>query len=103
MTSTVSKLEPIIPITPEQRQLLLLKFSWDIESLKNSLQEYANTNSFLIENGVCPKNNVSVIKSSECEICCSPGKLLGLRCQHMACFNCWTKYLAAKIEMVSAF
>ncbi|CAL2034164.1 unnamed protein product [Caenorhabditis brenneri] len=98
MNSAISDLEPLLPITSEQRQLLLLKFNWDIESLKNSLQEYANTNSFMIENGVCPKNTVSVVKKSECEVCCASKRLLGLRCRHMACFNCWGKYLAAKIR-----
>ncbi|EGT37490.1 hypothetical protein CAEBREN_17795 [Caenorhabditis brenneri] len=98
ISSAVSKLEPILPITPEQRQLLLLKFNWDIESLKNSIQEYTDMNSFLLENGVCPDNTVSVLKKSECEVCCSELTVLGLRCRHMACLNCWSKYLAAKIS-----
>ncbi|EGT37530.1 hypothetical protein CAEBREN_02789 [Caenorhabditis brenneri] len=107
ISSAVSKLEPILPITPEQRQLLLLKFNWDIESLKNSIQEYADTNTFLIENDVCPENTVSVLKKSECDVCCSKLMVLGLRCQHMACLNCWSKYLTAKIKnkqcMLSCF
>ncbi|CAL2034162.1 unnamed protein product [Caenorhabditis brenneri] len=107
ISSAVSKLEPILPITPEQRQLLFLKFNWDIESLKNSIQEYADTNTFLIENDVCPENTVSVLKKSECEICCSKLMVLGLRCRHMACLNCWSKYLTAKIKnkqcMLSCF
>ncbi|EGT37395.1 hypothetical protein CAEBREN_08953 [Caenorhabditis brenneri] len=98
MNSAVSELEPLLPITPEQRQLLLLKFNWDIETLRNSFQEYADMNSFLIENGVCPENTVSVIKTSECEICCAAENLLGLRCQHLACLDCWSKYLATKIR-----
>ncbi|EGT37389.1 hypothetical protein CAEBREN_20651 [Caenorhabditis brenneri] len=97
MILVASKLDFLLPITPIQQILLLLKFDWDTESLKNSLQEYADTNSFLLENGVCPENTVSVINNSECAICCSTENLLGLRCQHMACLNCWSKYLATKI------
>ncbi|CAL2034204.1 unnamed protein product [Caenorhabditis brenneri] len=98
MNSAVSELEPMLPITSEQRQLLLLKFNWDIESLKNSLQEYADTNSFLLESGICPENTVSLIEKSECAVCCATENLLGLRCEHMACLNCWSKYLATKIR-----
>ncbi|CAL2034203.1 unnamed protein product [Caenorhabditis brenneri] len=98
MNSAVSELEPFLPITPDQRQILLLKFNWDIESLKNSIQEYAGMNSFLLENGVCPRNTVSANKISECAICCVTGRLRGLRCRHMACLNCWSQYLAAKIS-----
>ncbi|EGT37398.1 hypothetical protein CAEBREN_23161 [Caenorhabditis brenneri] len=98
MNTAVSQFEPLLPITPGQREVLLLKVNWDLESLKSSFQEYADTNLFLLENGICPKNIVSVINKSECGVCCSKGKVLGLRCRHMACLNCWNEFLGAKFK-----
>ncbi|EGT37471.1 hypothetical protein CAEBREN_01143 [Caenorhabditis brenneri] len=98
MNSIGSEFEPLVKITPDQRQLLLLKVNWDIKSLRKTSNEYTDMNKLLLRHGICPKNMETFIKKSECAICCAEGKVFGLRCQHMACADCWKNYLTNKIK-----
>ncbi|EGT37544.1 hypothetical protein CAEBREN_08550 [Caenorhabditis brenneri] len=95
--SAVIKTQAYLKISTEECLILLLKFKWDIDSLKETYDAFNDPQNFLIENHIVPRETVAM-DSLECSICCFEGKLISLACGHQACEDCWKQYLEGKIQ-----
>ncbi|CAL2034160.1 unnamed protein product [Caenorhabditis brenneri] len=93
----IIKTQSYLKISSDESLILLLKFKWDINSLKETFDAYNDPEKFLLENSIIPKETVTT-DSLECSICCFEGKLLSLTCGHQACGDCWKQYLEGKIQ-----
>ncbi|EGT37547.1 hypothetical protein CAEBREN_02319 [Caenorhabditis brenneri] len=95
--SVIIKAMHYLKLTPDQCLTLLLKFKWDLDSLKETFDAFNDTQKFLLENHIVPRETV-VMGFPECSICCFEGKLLSLACGHQACEDCWKQYLKQKVQ-----
>ncbi|CAL2034206.1 unnamed protein product [Caenorhabditis brenneri] len=95
--SAVIETQSYLKISPEECLILLLKFKWDIDSLKETYDAFSDSQKFLLENNIVPRETVTM-DSLECSICCFEGNLLSLACGHQACEDCWKQYLEGKIQ-----
>ncbi|KAF1767074.1 hypothetical protein GCK72_007032 [Caenorhabditis remanei] len=99
MKTLISDVESIVEVNAGMCRNLLHKFKWNKEALLNKMYESGDTQQFLIDSQVVAKcdDKVEESKEGDCDICCSSGVLIGLDCNHMACKECWNKYLKEKI------
>ncbi|EGT49648.1 hypothetical protein CAEBREN_10795 [Caenorhabditis brenneri] len=101
LNEAISDLQDVLQVTRGVSRILLQKFKWNKDELLEKFYEKPDTEAFLVEAQVLPKEpapTLPMTPEDECEICCDSAPLSGLACGHKACDMCWGTYLADKIK-----
>ncbi|CAJ0578310.1 unnamed protein product, partial [Mesorhabditis spiculigera] len=103
MNKMIGEVKEVIPVTSGVARILLHQFQWNKEMLFEKFFDSGNEDAFLKLYRVLPSKTVALPSSShgECEICLLEAPLSGLKCNHLACSNCWERYLETKITVDS--